>query len=420
MTYQKSILVLLISVFAVTFGFGQACDVTSDVNDICIGDDVRLEFSFPAPDNYGVSFNGVNQFVNIPHVPALDFGTTNFSVEFWFKPSASPSGSVTLFSKTSTSGVGYSIGYDSSSGVSLLFVFLNDGVNAPIAVVGSTPLNSQWQHCAVTFDRAGDCTIYLDGLQDAIIPIATLGSIANSDPIGFGGPAVSVGSVFFDGTMDEVRLWSRVLASSEITGNMNTHLNPDTQSGLNGYWDLNEGSGGFVVDCGSASQDGSLMSGSNFSSTAALPLAWNLGITWNTGDVGSPLFVSPEDTTRYIAEAGYCKYFCTDSLDINVLSCDSSLEDFAQASVWVPNAFTPNGDSKNDIFEIKASFITYFEVMIYSRNGNLIFHSKNIQNAWDGNVQEKLSKDDTYTYVVVYRNTKNEEFKKYGYVTVIR
>jgi gliding motility-associated-like protein len=107
-------------------------------------------------------------------------------------------------------------------------------------------------------------------------------------------------------------------------------------------------------------------------------------------------------------------------IDINVLTCDSSKEDFTEASVWVPNAFTPNFDNKNDVFEIKASFISYFEVMVYSRNGNLIFHSKNIQNAWDGNVQDKKSKDDTYTYVVVYRNMKNEEFKKYGYVTVMR
>ena len=58
--------------------------------------------------------------------------------------------------------------------------------------------------------------------------------------------------------------------------------------------------------------------------------------------------------------------------------------------------------------------------MVYARNGNLIFHSKNIQNAWDGNVQDKLSKDDIYTYVVIYRNMKDEEFKKYGYVQVIR
>ena len=419
MTYKKSILVLLVSTLVVTFGFGQACDVTSDVNDICIGDEVRLEFSYPAPDNYGVSFNGVNQFVNVPHVAALDFGTTDFSVEFWFKPSSSPTGPVMLFSKVSTSGVGYSIGYNAG----LLTVTLNDGVNPPFLITGSTPLNSKWQHVAVTFDRVGDCRIYLDGIQDAILPIAAVGSISNSDPIGIGGPAVNIGgvAVFFDGEMDEVRVWARVLAASEVTGNMNAHINPDTQIGLNGYWDLNEGAGGLVVDCGAAMQDGSLMSGSNFTNnTIDLPLSWNLGVTWNTGDVGNVLFDNPQDTTLYIAEAGYCKYYCIDSLEINVLTCDSSKDDFSEASVWVPNAFTPNFDTKNDVFEIKASYISYFEVMVYARNGNLIFHSKNIQNAWDGNVGDKKSEDATYTYVVIYRNMKNEEFKKYGYVTVLR
>ena len=417
MTYKKSIAVVLISFFAATMGFSQACDVVSDVNDVCIGDEVRLEFVYPAPDNNCVAFNGVDQFVNIPHTADLDFGTTDFSVEFWFE-AASTAGPVALLSKISATGVGYSVGFNAG----LLTATINDGANPPLVVVGSTPLlNNTWYHVAVTFDRVGDCRIYLDAIQDAIVPMATIGSIANTDPIGLGGPAISAGgvSLYLDGKIDEVRVWSRVLAANEILANFNTHLNPDIEVGLNGYWDLNEGAGGTVEDCGSAGQVGSLMRGASFNVNTT-PLAWNLGVTWNTGDVGKELFVNPEDTTRYIASSGYCKYFCMDSLDINVLPCDSGLEDFAEASVWVPNTFTPNFDTKNDVFEIKASFITYFEVMVYARNGNLIFHSKNIQNAWDGTIEGGNSKDDTYTYVVIYRNMRNEEFKKFGHVTVIR
>jgi gliding motility-associated-like protein len=54
----------------------------------------------------------------------------------------------------------------------------------------------------------------------------------------------------------------------------------------------------------------------------------------------------------------------------------------------LPNAFTPNGDDKNDIFKVassnslgKASF-RYFE--IYDRNGRMMYSTNNISNGWDG------------------------------------
>ena len=400
-----------------TFTANAQCDVTSDVNDICIGDEVRLEFSYPAPDNFSVDFNGVDQFVNIPHQPLLDFATTDFSVEFWFRAD-NTAGPGVMFSKISATGIGYTIGVNAG----LLSVSVNDGLSAPVSIIGTTPLvTNKWYHCAVSFDRAGDCRIYLDGFIDALLPIVALGPIGNTDDIGVGGPAVAVGglSAFFDGKIDEVRVWNRIIAVSEIQGNLGVHVNPDNEIGLNGYWDFNEGLGGFLLDCGLAMQDGSLMQGSSFDVDAP-SLAWNFGVTWNTGAVGLVFFDSPQDTTRYIATSGYCKYECIDSLDINVLPCDSGKENFVEASVWIPNAFTPNGDTRNDLFEIKASFISYFEVMVYARNGNIVFHSKNIQNAWDGTFQGDILMDNTYTYVVVYRNAKNEEFRKFGYVTVIR
>ncbi|MCT4623306.1 MAG: LamG domain-containing protein, partial [Schleiferiaceae bacterium] len=280
------------------------CEVTSDVNDICIGDEVRLEFSYPPPGNYSVEFDGVNQLIEVPHQAALDFGNTEFSVEFWFNPD-NTAGPAIMFSKISATGVGYAIGINAG----LLTVTLNDGSGVPVVITGTTPLQTGvWQHCAVTFDRMGDCTLYLDGLIDAIQTIVGVGSIANSDAIGIGGPAVNVGGLanYFAGKIDEARVWSRVIAGTEISANLTLHLNPDNEIGLNGYWDFNEGGvgvGGVARDCGIAMQDGSLLNGTAFSADVKT-FTWDFGVTWNTGDVGYVLFKNPEDTTKYGARSG--------------------------------------------------------------------------------------------------------------------
>ncbi len=417
MLTKKSIITLLISFIYVSFANAQVCAITSDVNDICIGDEVNLTFSYPAPDNYSVSLNGIDQFVNIPHVAGLDFATTNFSVEFYFDANQ-VSNAAYMVSKISTGGVGYSIGLNAG----LLVVTINDGINPPTVITGTTNLvTGQWYHVAVTFDRVGLCILYLDGFIDAQQTIMGIGSLGNTDPIGIGGPAVSIAGLttFFDGNIDEVRIWSRILPSSEIISRMTTHINPDSQIGLAGYWDMNEGINALAVDCSTTQQDGTLMRLANFSLNSPT-LAWSLGVVWNTGDVGNSIFDNPSDTTLYIATAGYCKYICSDSLEINVLPCDSGKESFSAASVWVPNAFTPNADLKNDVFLVQASFITYYEIMVYARNGNIVFHSKNIANSWDGSLLGDKLTDDTYVYVIIYRDTKGEEFKKYGHVTVLR
>lgn len=74
-------------------------------------------------------------------------------------------------------------------------------------------------------------------------------------------------------------------------------------------------------------------------------------------------------------------------------------------SVFIPNAFTPNGDDLNDRFLIQTSDVCQildFNIQIFDRWGNLIYETKSPDpsQAWDGTVDGKESRQGVYMFTV--------------------
>lgn len=392
------------------------CEIKASANDICPGDDVTLTYTVDQPTNYALEFNGADQIVEISHNANLDFGTGDFTVELWFNTFVANNNG-TLITKATAAGVGYTIGLVGTS----VTCVVNDGTT-PIILTDPTVISANtWYHVAVVFDRAANATIYVDGMSGTggQLPITALGNISNVEPIAIGGPATTTPGVqpYFFGAIDEVRIWGRKVAQSELTSNSSKHINADVQQNLNGYWDLNEGVPPQVVDCSPTMEVGNLLNSPSFSTNTPL-IDFNLSPIWSNGDFGNTIIVIPGDTTSYAATSGYCKYYCTDTFTINVIDCDTIEKDYKLTSVWVPSSFTPNGDNINDLFLIQGSFVYDYEIMVYNRYGNIMYHSKDMNNAWDGTFEGKRVKDGTYTYIVRYRNEDGEQFRKYGYVTL--
>ena len=87
-----------------------------------------------------------------------------------------------------------------------------------------------------------------------------------------------------------------------------------------------------------------------------------------------------------------------------------------------PNAFTPNGDGKNELFRPGAFCpISKYVVTVYDRFGKIVFHSTNPAEGWDGRVNGKKAEMSTYIYYCVYYDfmLKMELMLK-GTVTLIR
>lgn len=90
-------------------------------------------------------------------------------------------------------------------------------------------------------------------------------------------------------------------------------------------------------------------------------------------------------------------------------------------TLQIPNAFTPNGDGKNDVFRVlPLDNFTLKEFFVVDQFGQRVFSTGNIQQAWDGNFRGKPQPAGTYVYYVEMYNRQGKKIQKKGTLTLIR
>jgi gliding motility-associated-like protein len=89
--------------------------------------------------------------------------------------------------------------------------------------------------------------------------------------------------------------------------------------------------------------------------------------------------------------------------------------------IFVPNAFTPNGDGLNDVLYVRGYNIERVILFaIYNRWGEKVFESHSVNEGWDGDYKGRTAKGDVFAYYLKVECQTGEEFFKKGNVTVIR
>ncbi len=125
---------------------------------------------------------------------------------------------------------------------------------------------------------------------------------------------------------------------------------------------------------------------------------------------------SPLVTTTYIVEV-HDIYGCSwqDTITIFVIDviCDEPF-------IYVPNAFTPNGDGKNDVIFVKSSVGWDLQFMIYDKWGELVFETQDINQSWDGTYKGQKLTSEVYVYHLKLTCYNREVFIKKGNITLIR
>lgn len=154
----------------------------------------------------------------------------------------------------------------------------------------------------------------------------------------------------------------------------------------------------------------------NFSngSVGAISYVWTFGNgnTANTQTVVAQTYTTVGNFMAYLlATDGTC--FDRDSVLINVLN--------EEATLVIPNVFTPNNDNINDTFRISSSNnITEFNCVVFDRWGLQMFAWSDLKGGWDGTVGGKSVPAATYFYIINAKDINEKEIKKEGTITLFR
>lgn len=108
------------------------------------------------------------------------------------------------------------------------------------------------------------------------------------------------------------------------------------------------------------------------------------------------------------------------SQDGNFESLSNSINYRRNAGVFVPDAFTPNGDGFNDILEAKSEQLQSFNMSVMNRWGVVVFHSDDIAKGWDGTVDGTSAPVGYYYYKMTFVDDINQTVEKSGTFMLLR
>ena len=142
---------------------------------------------------------------------------------------------------------------------------------------------------------------------------------------------------------------------------------------------------------------------------------------WNFANLGAsamqhPNFTFPgEDTASYpvtllVTNDNGCTDSITKLVKIN-----------GETGVFVPNAFTPDGDNLNEFFAPQGFGVSPegYAFLIFDRWGEVIFESYSPFDGWNGTYKGKVVQNGTYVWKLNYKDTNGKKFQNIGKVTII-
>lgn len=243
--------------------------------------------------NTAYSFDGGGDVITIPHDSSLDFGTTSFSTSVWIKTTSTTDGRI--LHKGNATGRWWAINYNQSS--NQLQYFFDDGsstvsVNEDISRVST----GNWHHMVFTLNRESDLTGYIDGKSIGSTDATGLGDIDTGADLEVGADPTE--SIYFEGDIDEIRIYDRALGADEVKalysydngGDLLGEL-ADPPTDMIGYYKLD----GNASDS-AGTQDGTV-NGATVTSDAIRGTAYEFNGTSDFINMGGGTTLSPSNIT---------------------------------------------------------------------------------------------------------------------------
>ena len=338
------------------------------------------------------------------------FRKIDFSISFYFKveDQDAPEPMVILSSQDSCSSENrFSIIYRPSTRI--VTVNMIENANNVASLLGIIPGNNCWNYIVVTRNNT-TTNLYANGelLESKNASGGARIDLGNDDNV------VKIGSSTcntpsesrFVGFLDELRFFQNAMSAEQVR---NAYLAPEKIG--NGKFSI-----GGIKD--TTIFLGGEVEGFITSKCPDVDIVWtpSIDILQGTDSTTNPI-ITPQVTRTYTAT--FSDAFCTttDSLLINVV--DPADLDCTQ--LFIPTAFTPNGDNLNDQFGITNSVVIteLYTFEIFDRWGNLVFMTDDKNATWDGTYRGNPVNSNAFLYKIAYR-CKEEDLTRTGTVTIMR
>jgi hypothetical protein len=206
--------------------------------------------SFTTTPGTALDFDGTNDYVEIPTSSSLEeyVNSGQLSIEYWIKPGA-PNGQYRdVISRAPTdvphSNADYLVEGSPNSLNYLHYVRIYNYITQNVEYV-SVPVTytvNEWQHIAITAKMGGSLKVYRNGVLQGTASLVNCAFLTSSCPTRLMYDARVLG-FFQNGSLDEVRLWSRELNATEIANNINCEITAGGTN-LNANYHFNQGGAG--------------------------------------------------------------------------------------------------------------------------------------------------------------------------------
>ena len=172
----------------------------------------------------GLRLNGASDFISAPNSPSLNISGSDMTLSMWLNLGGSTGGDKVVLGKfwgPTMSSPYYQYGLELDGGT-VPHIYVGTAAGLTGGAMGSALPVGQWSHLAIVID-SGQALFYVNGSLRATASLASV--VTPRDSVLYMGSDIRP-SQFFNGTLDDVRLYARAQTSLEVLNDINTPLAP--------------------------------------------------------------------------------------------------------------------------------------------------------------------------------------------------
>lgn len=169
-----------------------------------------------------------------------------------------------------------------------------------------------------------------------------------------------------------------------------------------------------VAPFAQAGNDTMILKGTPFvlQGTGKGDLVWTPATGLNRDDIPNPQGTLQDDQTYRLTAVTPEGCVATDEVKVEV---------FKGSSIYVPTAFTPDGNGRNDMLKPQYTGINRLnQFTVYNRWGQVVFQTSSRSQGWDGRIKGQPVSSGTYIWIVSAQDLAGHRYEMKGTVTLIR